>query len=101
QLVLGERALEAIAAIGPRLELLDDPGELTDRRVGQAVSGRLRLGPLLDRVATLGLAGALKAREVPLLLLVRPTELHQFRRVGERPVDVDPEELRRIGQPAD
>src|SRR5207302_6836467 len=63
QLVLPERPLEVVAAVRPRLELLDNPGELTDRRVSQAVTDCLRFGALLDRVAALGLAEVLQARQ--------------------------------------
>src|SRR5258708_13316478 len=78
---------------------MDVPGELTTGGVGEAVTARLRLGGLLERVAALGLAGVLEAGEVPLLLLARPAELHQLRRVGQRPVEVDPDHLPGIGQP--
>ena len=42
QVIAADRVFRRIRRVGPLLELLDDPGELADGRVGKAVGDRLR-----------------------------------------------------------
>src|SRR6516165_7745335 len=75
-------------AVRPRPELLDDPGQLPDRRVDEPVTERLRPGGLLRGVAGSPLAVLCECRQ-RLLLVLGEIAAGPRRRPGDRHVQVD------------